>query len=662
MADLGDLSSFLKEGSVSDLDWLDVDEQAYRDLEKLPKQNLDYSPQLEAAWAHKDEAPSVYVENVGPRTMREVGERSYEHMKQAGATILRTARVHMMQDPNPRKVLGTLISKFGKDAVRSVKEDLTALFQERGLLGRYYLASSDFPGCHQAAKAEVAFARRFAADARFVTACDRCSGCVHNAGNTCAVFQKQIVVDVPYTAELANQVEQKQAGKGKAVQASAAAPKERIRLALLAEDVKVASAPEAPKPVVNPASFLRPVEATKKVHLPVLGSLREQAIQAGMAWAPTAEGKTASANAARDKVAVEVVSLLRKEMLRGRSEHELMQAMKLSFSLDDLRMTREHWEPLFKEAGLYGAVYSTQDSFDSCHEGADFLAKNASSVKGIVAGGKCQGCVYNKMARCLLYGRPLVAKADDLYTSEVLNQTVREHRLAGRIGQAAVAVEGDVRNTLKSVHRTASTRPSSASLQSHMKAFTGGSMSHTTGDLTKREIIKAASRYLNEGLYGTDLLAALKRNFDPRDLKAAQSELRSVLAEQGLQGIHYVDPTIYSDYGRGCDEGMRLHRARLVPYVKKGEKCASCVLQTSPGHCSKYAKQLVIEPPYSDKKAQQREMLASGKATEISLPDLMDNRSILAQFDMQGELAVDVKDTSSPVDVSVELGTGQVRL
>lgn len=48
MADLGDISSFIKEGSVANLDWLDVDEKQYRELDTLPKQNLDISPDMQA--------------------------------------------------------------------------------------------------------------------------------------------------------------------------------------------------------------------------------------------------------------------------------------------------------------------------------------------------------------------------------------------------------------------------------------------------------------------------------------------------------------------------------------------------------------------------------------------------------------------------------------
>ena len=42
MGDLGDLGDFLKTGGVANLDWLDVNEEEYRELDKLPQQNLDH--------------------------------------------------------------------------------------------------------------------------------------------------------------------------------------------------------------------------------------------------------------------------------------------------------------------------------------------------------------------------------------------------------------------------------------------------------------------------------------------------------------------------------------------------------------------------------------------------------------------------------------------
>lgn len=662
MADLGDLSDFMKEGSVADLDWLDVDEKSYKEHSPKPQYNLDFSPELEEAWDHEDRLASTFVPNIGSMATSSVsGDKVATDL---AARIVRVARTLLMQNPDPNVLIQSLRSKYGSNALRTVKAELADVLRERGLLGRYYIAAEDFPGCGQSNKTSVAFARRFAATARFVKACGSCSGCSHNQGNTCGVFQKKIVMDVPYTDDLAAQIERTQMGSGKSVQASSAEPKERIRLALLASDTAAVAPAQSAKPVVNPAQFLRAAtEAPKKVHLPVLSAEKKRLEEVALSWSPTAsEGRTASEGATRDKAAFGVVQLLKKEMLKGRGERELLQSLKLSFSVEDLRATRDRWEPLFKEAGLYGTVYSTQDSFDDCHEGADFLARQASSVKGIVAGSKCSGCIHNKMARCLLYGRPLVAKAEDLYTAQVLDQTVREYRQAGRVGSDVVSIDTTVRNTLKQVYRTASVNTQAPALRSHMQAFTGGSLPQVTSGLTQRDVVKTASRFLNEGLYGSDLLSALKGRFDPRDIKASQEALRPILAEQGLQGVFYVNPTVYSDYGKGCDEGARLHRARLVPYVKMASKCTTCVHQTKVGHCSKYNKALVVEPPYQNKAAQQREILASGRSTEVPIASLMDNRSILAQFEMQKEMQVEMDEKVASVDVDIELGTGKVKL
>jgi hypothetical protein len=666
MADLGDITGFLKEGSVSDLSWLDVDEKAYRELDQLPKQNLDIAPDLEAAWSHTDQPASRFVPNKeGPRTM---GDLSEAHGKLAAEKvvprIVRLARLTMMRDPDPQRLVTALISKYGRDAVRLARDALTALVQERGLLGGYYIEASDFPGCDQGKKEVVEYARRFASNAKFVVACGSCAGCSRNSNNTCGTFHKQIVTEAPYTPELAERVEQTQAARGKCASSpEGLTPRERVKNALLATAIEVKASFETPKPVVNPAQFLRAAETPKKVHLPVFGTEGARIAREEVAWRPVAEGKVASAAVAMDKKALDVVQTLQREMLKGLGEQELVRALKLSFSVDDLQSTRDKWEPLFKEAGLYGSVYSTQDSFDDCREGADFLSRHSSAVKGIVASGRCDGCFYNKMARCLLYGRPLVASADDLYTEGTVKQVIWEQKVAGKIGSEPIEHGADVRSVLKGIYRMASVAGKRVEpMRSHMQAHHGVAPQYVTAGLTKREIQKVASRYLNEGIHGRELLSLLKKRFDPRDLTASMTELKSVLAEQGLQGVYYVDPTTYDDYAKGCDEGSRLHRARLVPYVKMASKCATCVLQTKVGFCSKYNKALVVEPPYTDKLAQQREILAMGNVSVQPVQNLISTPSILAQFEIQAGMNVELNPVPAPFDVDVELGQATVKL
>jgi hypothetical protein len=398
-----------------------------------------------------------------------------------------------------------------------------------------------------------------------------------------------------------------------------------------------------------------------------LSSKASQLVAAGQEWNPSVStGKTASEVVSFDKKAFEVTSFLRREMLKGSGEKSLLEALKLSFDVETLKATRPSWEPLFKEAGLFGTVYSTQESFDSCYEGADFLAKFNPSIKGVVSSTKCSGCLHNKISRCLIYGKPLVAKAEDLYTQALVSSVIWEQRLAGKLdtGSDKISWGETPQLALKEIYRTASEVSKTPFYRKVETSFSGNSPKHITAGLTTREIVRTASRYLNEGLYGSQLLEALSKSFEVRDIKASASELKVVLAEQGLQGIFFVDPTIYTDYGSGCREGSRLHRARVIPYVRLGEKCASCVSQTSPGVCSKYSKKLVVEPPYENKVAQQRAILASGKATETSFVDLVNSsKSVVADYHISTSVDFELNPvpTTSP-EVLVELGGANLKL
>lgn len=655
MADV-DLSEFFKTGSVADLDWLDVDEEEYRKLDRLPKQNLDIAPDLDALWSHEDKPSTAYLDKDLPNTM---GDLSQLHGPiDMSEDLIKTARLAVMQTTDPQKIRAIIAARYDKGLIKAAKTALAEVFAERGLLGKFYLNASDFPTCNRGSKKASDFVRKYATEARFVVQKEACGDCQHrqalsNGTNHCAVFHKQLQLNVPYTDALASEVEHLQIARGKVVQASTTNPKERIRLALLATEAKEESKFTG-RTQVAPKQAAIDVEA-QLISISNLTKKRDAEIQ--------------------QKLAVEkarpVVALLRREMLKGRSEYELLHTLKLAFEVRDLRATRSEWEPLFKEAGLYGAIYSTQDSFDDCREGADFLNKHASKARAIVAGQKCESCIFNKVGRCMMYGRKLVASAEDIYTSETVRAVVDEHKIAGNLPYIAdkIAWGETPAQALKAIHKAAS-GPHATPQQMNLRettelAFSGHSKTHTANTFVRRDIVKAAARYLNEGLYGSDLLAALKSQFDPRDLRASTTELKKVLAEQGLQGIKYIDPSIYGDYGKGCHEAQRLHRSRqAVKYAKIGSKCGSCVHQTRAGYCSVLNKQLVVEPPYLDKFAEQQAMLNSGVSTEISAASLINSGlSMMQEYELQHrEASLELNPTASDIDLSVEFGIQDIKL
>lgn len=726
MSDLGDLDDFLQD-HVPNLSWLSVDERALHDLDKLPKQNLDVIPDLVAAWSHRGEAPSSFVPNRGvlPRTM---GDMSAEHglLRADPADIRKMARFAMMQSTDLQRWKHAILQRFDQASVSACRQVLADVLTERGLLGKLYIAASDFPSCASKSQRPSEFVRRYAQDAKYVVAKPQCHGCQHAKAGiagapTCAVFHKQIVVDVPMTPELAEQVEQEQSAKGLDVQATRqveAVPRERIRLAMLAPAVALPQPIQMPKPVESVQRLLReagapeapPVPQNLTWHKAGVQTVIDQALLEGrytadqaaqalrvLARAASVEDIEQVRMAANGQVAAErpvyegagsravaparyvspdqvstqliaaqeltrkrdeqtrmmlaaekarpVLSHIKRDMLRGRSHAAVVEGMRLAFSADILAQTKPLWEPLLQESGLYGVVYSTQESFDNCREGADFLATHNPTVKAIVKGSKCAGCVYGKVGRCLLYGKPLVASANEVETPVVVGQVLREHHQAGRIAPWDTQwLQMNPREALQQMHHAVSplTTMGIAPTRTHIEtAFLGhGSTPHVTRQATVDAIVKKAQQYLNEGLYGQSVVDMLRSEFEERDLRASAAALRKATTEQGLQGIYYVDPTLYNDYGKGCEQASRLFRAKQVPYAVRGDKCASCVFQSQPGVCSKLNKSLVANAstiPYpTDKRALQREVLASGSPLEIRPENLVNNGAdMLREFQIQ---------------------------
>lgn len=641
---------------VNDLSWLDIDEQAAREMAVLPKQNLDFAPELAAQWNHEDKSPLAYFvpnrdmagyptdEGIerAPNTMGDLSDVHGPLRMEPEALMVRTARLSLIESTDLSRWKDRMFSKFSKQELTAAKTALSGVLSERGLLGGYYIDAEDFPKC-ATSQAASQFVKKHASQALFVKAKTACGDCAHAQAGRCGVFHKQLVPEIPYTEGLAEKVASQQGARGFTASAKGG-PRSRIQSAFLNKtgSTDPAFSGQVNKGAVIPASRL----------------LRK------------AEDVKAQEEQLKEAKAKPIVAMVRRELLKGRGASEVSKALQLAFDPRDLKATTQYWGPLFKEAGLYGAVYSTQDSFDDCHTGADFLSKHASKVRAIVAGKKCGSCIYNKVSSCMLYGRKLVASTDDILTSDTVAAVLDEHKMAGKIASYLVGQTwgGTPREALKNIHKTATSGvPLDRIPQARLdvqRGYYGQSSTHQASDLAKREILKVARQYLNEGLYGSDLGRALTARFDPRDLAASAMELRTVLAEQGLQGVFYVDPTAYEDYGQGCKTAQRKHRSRAaVEYAKVGDKCGSCVHQTMPGYCSVLNKKLAREIPYVDKKAQQNAVLASGRSTEISLESLVNAgaQNIVQEFQLTGGSGqIDLNQEAETLVTSIQFGNNEV--
>jgi hypothetical protein len=98
---------------------------------------------------------------------------------------------------------------------------------------------------------------------------------------------------------------------------------------------------------------------------------------------------------------------------------------------------------------------------------------------------------------------------------------------------------------------------------------------------------------MNDGNFGQDLSDILKYTYTSDKLAKAADSLRPILAEQGLMGVYYLDPSIYAS----CDEGANRLRAKGIKYVKAMKSCAGCIANDN-DFCAKYAKPVVTTVPY----------------------------------------------------------------
>ncbi len=738
MADLGDISGFITEAAVPDLAWLEVKPEEYRAQDRLPQQNLDTIPDLEAAWSHEGKDPSAYyVQNSG--VLENLAALSESHRTaSASPDFTRVARVvFLASQGDAQRFLSTMAQKFDVDTLRANRQVMANLLSEKGLFGSYYIEAQDFPSCQANGKAPLSFVQKHAATSRFLVAKTSCQDCVHRqeapgVAPRCAVFQRQLVWEVPYQDAIAAGIEAQQQAKGH-VATAGADPRERIKNAYLAPLKKDASL--APTFKENTARNLAPVVPVPEVKLPpdllwarkkaedyiawahqvgkitaqevsdagavvrmassredIAGVLRQvEALEApaarvydaplpppppppvtpedisrGLIAAQALTKKKAEkvASEISQREAAPVIALLQREMIKGRKPHELAQAMRLAFGQDLLTKTREAWEPLAREAGVFGIVYLPQTTFTDCRQGSEFVSKHNPSLKMVVAGSKCQGCVFNRGGSCAEYNKPLVASSTAAYREDVVKVAFQEKVSLGhmRPQQWQRYASMGPKEALQALHREAAPTnaipvPRSGDIYT---VFAGHGKEHSTSDLTRRSIVRLASQQLNQGLYGEDLLQALRLAFDERDLKATLPELRNVLAEQGLQGVYYVDPAVYEDYGQGCEEASRLHLARGIKYAKVGPKCATCIHQQVKGQCSKLKKALVVEPPYHDKAAQQKAILSSGAATEVDYASLVNNGAkMLSDYELvEGGLDVDLDPETAPEEYKVEWGGG----
>jgi len=515
MPELGDLSNIFK-SHVPNLDWLDVDENVYRELERLPKQNLNILPDLENMWSTHEKAPVYFVPNVDLSAFPEFKPKERISSDQVIQTVAKHVKEKMMLGWDGEKVAAWIHAHVDAPTIGLCIPTFRKIAQEQGLLGTVYIDATHWSRCDQGEGEAIA---RLARQAKFVMGTkSKCSGCMFNSSGRCSKFQKELIFEVvPYTDALVG--EYANALRVNAPTMASSDPKERIR----ALTAKASADPEVwhtIKPTMGPQQKRVVASRTYEPPSTLFASAGERSLYRDLAQKMMAAGGRFS-ESVRNRIA-------------SASESQAISTLRA-------------------EENLLGNVYVRPEQFDSCHKANDALRKHSNKAPYILEiPNKCARCTFQRAGSCSLIGKKVVTEVP--YTKEFLANELVQLVDAGKLSRK-VADGFMARANTESVHDVVQAAYSYEAPPNTTFSGRGGdlvNMGSATAARQAREasgiipqvhrpVVVAAYKAVYDGLVGDKLRSAIVGRFGPDPVRAAAAHLKPVVAMAGVLGNVVLD-------------------------------------------------------------------------------------------------------------------------
>lgn len=581
---LGDVSDILHNRGLSDLSWLDVDSEDYHKAEALPKQNLDAIPELQRALTYEEGklVPSLIplrphtVVNTNPLDPPGTPARNM-----AKEIVNRVAR-YVMSGLSPKQVGEKILLEFSPVQVRAASDRISSVMAERGLLGNVYVDARHFPRCAQDSDDKRFVAAR-ATSAKYILAKDECAGCVHNREGVCANLHKQLIETVSYNRKNFAHFAMQLASQGRIDKGSL--------------DAAISGSDDDRRSFLAAGFRASPAEL-KRGGLSGL-TLRHHDKQVK----PAATEQQMAAVLARPRQAAPTISrafvaAARHLMLGGHPD-----VVAASPDPEARKLTAAH--------GVIGHTYLDMDALGGCNKTFDFISRMDAIPDFVVRRASC-------CSECKDASDGACAQIRSMSSIVAAPEINREHFVAALL---RASDRGAI--TIEAARRAASKAPKKSNwlaltaqanlLQAKEKetAYRGARVSaHYGASIPERdrasvaavdaeEVRRTVSHMMNTGLCGKPLRNAILSRYSREDL-AGVSHIGAGLAKaDGVQGLYFIDPTAYPDYGRGCSIGSKRFRKIGAPNLFVGDNCVGCSMQTAPGWCAKYAKPLIRQVPAS---------------------------------------------------------------
>lgn len=591
---LGDITSLMHNQGLADLSWLEVDEKEYRAYEALPKQNLDMIPELQKAVSMAEGVPHVVP--LRPHTIvnRNPSDTLPVSAVDISAPIRNRVAKLMMAGLPTEEMPKRLALEFAHGDIVLAKDAIQEVLRERGVLGNVYVDAKHFPRAASDPK-ERKLAAQLAKDALYVVGgCGGSRGCPCSQTGFCNVFGgKQVVSEVPYGAKLAAHYAPRLAAEKRPIDFSGMNPKalrgpewkERLRAAFLQSPI---------------ASNLDGIK-TVQTRLPPPEVKITKADVASF-WARRQVSSTAEPmpSASYMKYA--------RRMMEGHDDTALL-----------IASGNPELASLASEYGLLGHSYVDIDALGGCRQALALIRKLGSVTPDFAVrrSASCPNCKCAEDGACAQISQSsfIVDRRPQFDMRSFARSLLRGvSKGVITIEQARVAAQNSKK--LASPSWTALTakmnlfvpqKPAAAPYSGIKVSAHHGTPARDTDRIpvNPEEVRMSVSHLMNTGLTGRALAAAVLSRYSRRDLQDIPEVGRRLAAEDGVQGVYFIDPTAYPDYGRGCEAGAKAFRKKegSAPFVLVASGCTGCMLQTAPGWCSKYSKTLIRQVPTQVRKA-----------------------------------------------------------
>ena len=651
---MGDLTNILHNQGVADLSWLSVDEEDYRASEALPKQNLDIIPEFQKALLADTKDGVLNVPQLIPLKPHTIVNRNplSQNYRQTAPTDQtapirnRVAKMVMMGWDN-NAIAARLQSEFGSADIRLATSAIKEVLAERGLLGNVYVNAEHFPRVCQDPK-ERQFARMASKNAAFVLGgCDNSNGCNCQKSGICQTFGgKRVVSEVPYTAKTLAHYAPKLAAEKRIVGSLPLGEPSKYKQVLQAAFL---NAPIVPRS-----------ESVRTIHTQ----------QAAPKVVPTQQDY--------DNFWHRKFTAPEKEPSPG----YLKYARRMMLDDVDLTVLAAAGDPeissLVSEYGIIGKSYLDMDAMEGCDKTYELMLKMASNGQSAAAGlgadprdlhldyvvrrsASCQHCKDAPDGACaqickftkIVSGKP---PADRDMFLLALQRAVLQQRLTTDQVQNANSRSASIKNWSTAIaHVNLHNPPAPADEQVReytayhvtAKHLEPGRQEVLRAQMDPEEVRRTISHMMNSGLSGRPLQAALLQRYSREDLQQVPEIGRRAAQDDGVQGLFFIDPTAYKDYGKGCNDGSKAFRKRGAPHVLASAGCTGCMLQTAPGWCSKYAKSLIRQVPTQVRQA----AVAARRQLPVIQPPV---ENPVEKFELANELVIEpVKVRSKGPEITI---------